>query len=188
MTTMPSRAAEYAQYAPGDFIPGPDLVVVMRLGAGGQGEVYLCWDEYADANYVVKLLSLTHIGLDAEHDFQREVRLMLKLNHTNIVRVTRGGWTREDISRPFYIMAEEKGAKTLAAVLADRTPLSILHTLGLAMQACEALHYVHTLKGPDGEPMGCVHRDLKPANILLTKEVSGGAVLTVLKLLDFGIA
>lgn len=184
---MRSQAAAFVQYTPGDVIPGLNHVVVECLGAGGQGVVYLTWDQYSDARYVAKLLT-AGLGGDHERDFQREVRLMTKLNHPNIVRVMLGGQTQESEPRPYYLMAEEVGAKTLASLLADRIQFSIGNTLNLAMQVCEALRYVHTLRAPDGSPSGAVHRDLKPANLLLTKVEVDGVSTTVVKVLDFGIA
>jgi len=173
------------RYAPGDEIPGPDVVVARSLGSGGQGEVYLSWNTMLRHSVVIKLLNPELVGRDAQRMFEKEARLMTRLRHRNIVRVVTAGWTREELPRPYYIMDEEPGAVTLAELIAQRTPLAVLNVLSIGIQVCDALHKAHTLTGPDGQLLGAVHRDLKPANLLIVQDDDGN---TVVKLLDFGIA
>ena len=172
-------------YAPGDLIPGPDVIMTRRLGAGGQGEVILAWNEALKSRVVLKLLNPELVGHDAERMFQKEARLMTQLRHRNIVRVVHAGWTREEIRRPYYIMDEEPGAIPLSELIASRTPFAVSNVLSIGIQVCDALHKAHTLTGPNKELLGAIHRDLKPANLLIMKDDDGN---TIVKLLDFGIA
>lgn len=171
-------------YEPGDLIPGPDLYVVKRLGAGGQAEVYLAWSDFAQARRVIKLLNPDHLGQEGEKLFRKEVRLMVRLVHPHIVRVLDGQWTREAVPRPYYVMDEESGSVPVAELIAKKTPFSLTQILRIVYEVADALDYVHNLTDEHGEPLGAVHRDIKPANLLLAKSGNG----SVVKLLDFGIA
>jgi len=59
--------------------------------------------------------------------------------------------------------------------------IPIPHALFIAAKICRALHYAHTLTGPQGRPLNIVNRDVSPSNVRVLYD---GQV----KLLDFGIA
>lgn len=139
------------------------------LGRGGMGEVWRAHDVLLDRAVAIKVLA-RHFGADPEYlvRFEREARLMAKLDHPNLVPVhTVGRWR----GGPFIVMKLLAG-RPLAHVLKSRR-LQIQEILALMRQVCSGLHCMHT--------HGIVHRDLKPGNII----VSGQGLVT---LLDFGIA
>jgi serine/threonine-protein kinase len=65
----------------------------------------------------------------------------------------------------------------LAELLAAQGPLTLEASVGLVLQACEAVAEAHAC--------GIVHRDLKPQNLFLTRTVNGSPKV---KVLDFGVS
>jgi len=102
--------------------------------------------------------------------FEREMLILSKLNHPNIVSYYGGG--RTDDGRLFYVMELVEGG-TLKQVLRSHHKLSWHETINYGIQLCSALQHAHN--------HSIIHRDLKPANLFLTYEGQ-------LKLGDFGIA
>ena len=101
--------------------------------------------------------------------FEREIEVLRKLNHPNVVACYDHGI---DDQRLFYSMEVIDGG-TLKEVLARQGRLTVAEAMEVGWQLCSALQHVHN--------HGIVHRDLKPANIYLTRN-------GLIKLGDFGIA
>ncbi len=142
--------------------------ILEKLGAGGQGEVYLAEDSRLDRKVALKILP-QHLSerADLRERFEREARAVSSLNHPHIC-------TLYDIGEQdgiHYLVMEHLVGETLEARLA-KGPLPLEQTLECAIQIADALDKAHR--------QGVVHRDLKPGNIMLVKS---GA-----KLLDFGLA
>ena len=142
--------------------------IISKLGAGGQGEVYLAEDSRLDRKVALKILP-QHLSdrADLRERFEREARAVSSLNHPHIC-------TLYDIGEQdgiHYLVMEHLVGETLEARLA-KGALPLKQTLEYAIQIADALDKAHR--------QGVVHRDLKPGNIMLVKS---GA-----KLLDFGLA
>ena len=142
--------------------------IIEKLGAGGQGEVYLAEDSRLDRKVALKILP-QHLSdrADLRERFEREARAVSSLNHPHIC-------TLYDIGEQdgiHYLVMEHLVGETLEAKLA-KGALPLEQTLEYAIQIADALDKAHR--------QGVVHRDLKPGNIMLVKS---GA-----KLLDFGLA
>jgi serine/threonine-protein kinase len=133
--------------------------IVAPLGAGGMGEVYRARDPRMGREVAIK------ISAERFSDrFEREVRAVAALNHTNICQIYDVG--------PNYLVMELVEGPTLAERLkAGALPLD--EALAIARQIGDALEAAHE--------KGIVHRDLKPANIKIKPD---GTV----KVLDFGLA
>ncbi|MFD8318103.1 serine/threonine protein kinase [Kitasatospora purpeofusca] len=156
------------------------------LGGGSMGDVWLAEDQVLDRRVAVKILKpalLDEPGF-AER-FHDEARVMARLRHPGIVGVHDfgPGRTAEDVpswgaptappTRPVaYLVMELITGEPLSTVLERRGPLTLLETLGLALEVLAALQAAHEA--------GIVHRDIKPANLMVR---DGHVVIT-----DFGIA
>ena len=139
------------------------------IGHGGMGAVYKVRQPKLDRFAALKLLPQSLAGDPAfASRFEREARLLARLNHANIVAVYDHGQAGEF----FYVLMEfVDGVNLRQAMRASRfTPAQ---ALGVVPKICEALQFAHD--------EGVLHRDIKPENILLDAK---GRV----KLVDFGIA
>lgn len=141
------------------------------IGTGTVGSIYRATDLSQGEVRAVKVLQ--H-GVSQDQNivsrFEREMLILSKLNHPNIVSYYGGG--RTDDGRLFYVMELVEGG-TLKQVLRSHHKLSWHETINYGIQLCSALQHAHN--------HSIIHRDLKPANLFLTYEGQ-------LKLGDFGIA
>lgn len=148
---------------------GPFLLG-QKLGGGGMGVVYRATYTKTGQVVALKLLAAemsTKPRLVAR--FERELAILKKLKHPNIVPCYGGGKIGE---QQFLAMELVEGG-SLAGVLKKRGKLPWEEVISIGLQICSALEHAHE--------HGIIHRDLKPPNLLLTKD---GKV----KLADFGIA
>lgn len=141
-----------------------------KLGVGGMGIVYRA--TYMKTGQVVALKALAPelcTDLKVAKRFEREMDILKKLKHPNIIKYFGGVSTP---TQQFYAMELISGG-ALDVHLRKAGRFTWEQTVDYAMQVAKALEHAHNA--------GVVHRDLKPANLLVTKE-------GVLKLTDFGIA
>ena len=143
--------------------------VLEAMGAGGMGEVYRARDTKLGREVAIKVLP-EELSQDKERleRFEREARLLAKLNHPNIA--TLYGFEESD-GQPFLIMELVEG-ETLAEHIA-RGPVPLDEALAFFIQIADGLEAAHD--------KGIVHRDLKPANIKIGLDGK-------IKILDFGLA
>ena len=144
--------------------------VLRELGRGGMGAVYECVDLRLGHSVAIKQ-TLTE---DEElwNQFEREARLMARLNHPALPRVS--DYFTEG-NRAFLVMQFVDG-HDLAEVLAQQPgPFPERVVIAWADQLLDALIYLHS------HDWQVVHRDIKPHNL---KVAEGGRIV----LLDFGLA
>ncbi|HTN01602.1 MAG TPA: serine/threonine-protein kinase, partial [Planctomycetaceae bacterium] len=141
-----------------------------RLGVGGMGIVYRAVYTKTGTPVAIKVLS-PDLSDDAQLQarFEREIAILKKLQHPNIVKYYGGG---KFGAQRFYAMELVQGG-ALERLLKEKRQLPWEQVVEFGMQIAKALEHAHAA--------GVVHRDLKPANLLLTPEGT-------LKLTDFGIA
>ena len=143
--------------------------VMEQLGQGGMATVFKAYHASLDRYVALKVLH-TAFGEDPNFEarFQREARLVAKLEHPNIVPVYDYA---EHTGRKYLVMKYIEG-ETLKARLA-RGPLASDELNKIIVAVGSALAYAHK--------MGILHRDIKPSNVLLTTDGS-------IYLADFGLA
>jgi serine/threonine protein kinase len=141
-----------------------------KLGVGGMGVVYLATYLKNGRKMAVKVLA-PEMSADGRllRRFLREMAILSRLRHPNIVRYYGGG---KDKTQHFYAMEYMDGG-SVEQLLKKKGRFAWDETIANARQVALALEYAHN--------HGIIHRDLKPANLFLAKD-------GVLKLGDFGIA
>jgi serine/threonine protein kinase len=131
---------------------------------GGFGEVWRAVRRDTGDEVAVKVLRDAS-DLDARRRFEREVRMLLQLEHPGIMKLL--GY-RLDIERPFYVMPLMKGGCLTS--WAGKLEHGLVR--GLLRKFADALHHIHQRGG--------IHRDFKPDNVLVDSR--GNAALA-----DFGL-
>jgi serine/threonine protein kinase len=159
--------------------------LLRALAQGGMAEVFLAKQvgpEGFEKVVVVKRV-LPHLSRrpDFVEMFLDEARLNASLSHPNIVQVFDFGLTQGQ----YFLAMEYLAGEDLSTIFRHTTaagktvPPEIVALVGAA--TCDALHYIHSAVGDDGQPRRIVHRDISPSNVIVTYQ---GTV----KILDFGIA
>lgn len=144
-----------------------NLQLLMRIGAGHFGEVWLARDAALDRDVAVKFIDAARLGRPAREVFA-EAQALHSAQHTNVVDVY---FADEIQGRPAIVMEYLPRGSVEAAFRS--APVPVREALEIAAQACRALTHAHG--------QGLLHRDVKPANLLLAAD---GTV----KLSDFGLA
>jgi serine/threonine-protein kinase len=148
---------------------GP-FIIGRQLGAGGMGVVYRAVYTETGREVALKVLPPGLIGDDKiRARFEREIGILKKLSHPNIVRYY-GGGTHE--GQRWYAMELIDGG-AVSQLLKRRGRLTPEQAIEAGRQLCAALEHAHNA--------GIIHRDLKPGNLFITTR---GRI----KLGDFGIA
>lgn len=143
--------------------------IIEKLGQGGMATVYKAYHAGLDRYVALKVL---HSDLTEDPTFtvrfQREARLVAKLDHPNIVAVH--DFAEHD-GYPYLVMKYIEG-ETLKARL-GHGPLTTEEISNVVNSVGSALAYAHQ--------EGILHRDIKPSNVLIAKD---GHIY----LADFGLA
>lgn len=145
-----------------------------NLGKGAFGKTVLLSDpQLGNEKFVAKKYE-PQLASDAVRFFQRfcdEIKIMLRLNHKNIVRIY--NWLLlEDLHTGFIVMEYIEG-KDIGKYIKEYNPKYFSSTLDdLFLQLLDAFSYMEQNK--------IIHRDIRETNILITKA-------GVVKVIDFGL-
>ncbi len=137
---------------------------LQKLGSGGFGEVFSCRRAQDGKIFARKVLLVA--DAEAQLRFQREVRILSKLDHPRIIKVIGQRLKSPPLS---YVMPLYKRSlmNEFPGIVGDKARISTIFGAVL-----EGMQYAHE--------QGVVHRDLKPGNILLNSD-------TDLVISDFGL-
>lgn len=150
--------------------------VVRTLGGGGFGTVYQVRHVETNQPAALKLLH-AHFVSSAEMlaRFEREVAVLRRLSHPNIVNLLDAGFSPD--LRPYLCMELLRGEE-LSALIVRNGALTPRQAFSIFEPLCDALSLAHDLN--------IVHRDIKASNVFVCQDEHG--VMERVVLLDFGIA
>ncbi len=169
-----------------DLVATPDLSLVGQtlegkyridsvLAEGGMAVLYLGHQKAMERQVAIKVVHGALISsATAVKRFEREAKLMARLNHPNIVSIYDFGFVND--RQPFMVMEYIKGMNITDKV-AKQGPPSEQVAAQIIRQICLGLEEAHS--------SGIIHRDLKPDNILLQENPQRPDWV---KIVDFGIA
>ena len=149
-----------------------DFEQLATLGTGGYGKVNLYRHKITGAEYAIKLIDKTKFENKLQKDlFSREVEMMYKIKHPNIVRL----YTHFEDESNCYIALEyiKKGNLYSYTQSMPNKVLDAASTANFVVDLVSSLYYLHNMTPP------IIHRDIKPENLLLGNNGH-------LKLTDFG--
>ena len=139
-----------------------------EIGHGAFATVYLANDFRHDRQVALKVLNVEQRSENGEVRFVREIRMLARLQHPNILPLHDSGYVDALL---YYVMPYVSG-ETLRERLNRERQLPIDAAVQICCEVADALSYAHA--------QGIIHRDIKPENVLLSE---GHAVIA-----DFGIA
>lgn len=141
---------------------GEKYRIISKLGAGGNGTVFLAEDEVLQRKAAIKRIS-AEAGMD-------EMRLLLELDHPCLTKIYDMMCKEQEL----YIIMEYVEGISLKEKVEKGKGMSESEAWEIALQILEVLAYLH-------EEKQIVYQDLKPSNIIVKPN---GRI----KLIDFGTA
>ena len=143
--------------------------IIEQLGQGGMATVYKAYHASLDRYVALKVLHPAfHQDQSFTSRFQREARVVARLEHPNIVPIYDYS---EHEARPYLVMKYIEG-DTLKARL-NQGPLTSNEIENVVNSIGAALAYAHR--------QGILHRDIKPSNVMIAAD-------GMMYLADFGLA
>jgi serine/threonine-protein kinase len=134
-------------------------VILDRLGKGAMGKVYRARHRLMDRTVALKIIAREYLARsNAVPRFLREMRLVGRLDHPNIVRAL----DADEFGGTPYIVMEYVPGLDLERKLLDHGPLSPTKVVRYATQVALGLDHAHR--------RGVIHRDIKPSNLLLGED------------------
>ncbi len=145
----------------------PRFNIISMLGSGTMGTVYRAVDQMNGQFVAIKVLQ--NIDSQSFKRFKREVELLTKLSHPNLVTLYDANLAGET---PYLVMECVEGI-SLDRLLIRKGILRVPDACEIIYQVAVGLAHAHS--------QNVIHRDIKPSNIMITP--AGQA-----KLLDWGLA
>lgn len=143
--------------------------ILDQIGRGGMGLVFLAEHDLMGRRVAIKVLPRKKSTDESEMVFRREIRILGRLDHDNLVRALDAGYD----GKVFFLVTELVPGLDLNRQIKRHGVFDEMTAASVITQVAAVLGYAHA--------EGVVHRDIKPGNIIVTDE---GRV----KLLDLGLA
>ena len=154
-------------------------ILLKPLALGGMGELYLALAGELggfEKLCVIKRVRATDENQSLVRRFQDEGKVVVKLNHGNLVQVFDVGAVGNEV----YLAMEHVEGRDLRDVMVrcdrTRTQVPVEVALYITMQVLRGLNYAHTYGN-----LRLVHRDICPSNVLVS-------FFGEVKITDFGLA
>ena len=146
----------------------------VHLGRGGMGTVWEGRDTVLDRRVAVKLIRFPddYPDRELERRFEREARIMARLNHPGVPAIYDLGVFDDESGRRHFIVMEFIEGVGLHDIIPEHESLPIGWAAAIGAQVAAVLSAIHELS--------ILHRDLKPSNLMVR---SDGTV----KVVDFGL-
>jgi serine/threonine protein kinase len=142
-----------------------------EIGKGGFSVVYKA-NKKSGGEFAVKCIKKKMVEGDDIKLLRREIQIMKKLNHPNILKLYE---VYED-DEQFYLVMELVKGKELFDKIVERGMYSEKDASNIIVQVVSAVRYLHE--------NGIAHRDLKPENLLSAGEEEN----EIVKIADFGFS
>ena len=143
--------------------------ILDAIGQGGMGRVFKAEHVMMGREVAIKVLPREKSTPETEAAFRREIRMLGRLDHDNLVRALDAGHD----GKVYYLVTELIDGLDLRKQVRRYGVLDDVAAASVISQAARGLAYAHD--------KGLVHRDVKPGNLLVTTD---GRV----KVLDLGLA
>ena len=148
-----------------------DFNIIKEIGTGSFGKVYLASHKKTKVKYAIKAIDKLNMDNEMEKtSFNREVEIMYKLDHPNIVKL----YSHFEDSQYCYLIMQyipNGSAYDLLPKNGKKPNFELISSV--IRDIIRAIYYLHNMLPP------IIHRDIKPENILLDENYN--AYLT-----DFG--
>jgi serine/threonine protein kinase len=143
--------------------------VLDEVARGGMGQVFRAEHAMMGREVAVKVLPRAKATPESEAAFRREMRMLGRLDHENLVRAFDAGYD----AMVYYLVTELVPGIDLKRQIQKTGAMDETTAASVIVQAAKGLAYAHD--------QGLVHRDVKPGNLLVMPD---GRV----KVLDLGLA
>mmetsp|Transcript_6884 Transcript_6884/g.14198 ORF Transcript_6884/g.14198 Transcript_6884/m.14198 type:complete len:295 (-) Transcript_6884:210-1094(-) len=157
-----------------------DIELLDKVGTGCTAEVYR--GRMRGLEVAVKQIdwNKSRMGVKEQRAFDREVAIMPKINHDNLVRFLGVA----SLQRPFRIITEFCAGGCCFELLhnCDHIELEWVQQHKMCMDVARAMDYLHKFNPQ------IIHRDLKSLNLLLSKPILSGKDIPLVKVSDFGLS
>jgi serine/threonine protein kinase len=146
-------------------------LLLERLGEGGAGQVFKARHQMMNRLIALKLIRKELLSdTEAVQRFYREIQVVSKLNHPNVVRAYDAG----AVGGTHFLAMEFIEGSDLGRLVKQGGPLPVLQACEYIRQAALGLQYAHE--------RGVVHRDIKPHNMIISAREG------LVKVADLGLA
>ena len=153
---LPRSAVEELEHEPNIS----DFDIGKQLGIGSYGKVYLVRHKKTKAEFALKIINkLDKINQEEKSYFNREIEIMYKLNHPNIVKLY-GHF--EDNKNCYILMQYIPNGSAYDLIPKNGKKQENFQLVASIMKdLINAIYYLHNMNPR------IIHRDIKPENILL---------------------